>query len=146
MIFLDFCSALPSLLIDTLTYLNVYFHLNSTSHLASLKGTDLKSFLEKCFGIAYERVLDFAPSEELLKEYQNRLGKKRKDDVAWANCVGKFQHEVLSRPVVERFRKATDGLSVVCLLCYEETADRCHRRLLAEHFKNQVPDIELQHL
>lgn len=49
----------------------------NTSHLAGYtKEPDLKFFLEKCFGIAYEHILEFAPSEELLKEYRNRLGKK----------------------------------------------------------------------
>lgn len=110
------------------------------------KGPDLKFFLEECFGIAYEHVPDFGPSEELLKEYQNRLGKKKKDDVVWAYYVERFQDEVLSESIVDRFRQATNNLNTVCLLCSEETADRCHRRLLAEYFAEHIPELNVEHL
>ena len=119
----------------------------NTSQMAGYaKGPDLKFFLENCFGIAYERILEFAPSEELLNEYRNRLGKKKKDNAAWADYVERFRAEVLSRPLIERFQKVTDGFKAVCLLCYEKTANHCHRRLLAEHFKTHLPDLEIQHL
>ena len=110
------------------------------------KGPDLKFFLEECFGIAYEHITEFSPSEELLKEYQNRLGKKKKDDAAWAYYVERFQDEVLSESIVDRFRQATNNLNTVCLLCSEETADRCHRRLLAEYFIEHMPDLNVEHL
>jgi len=110
------------------------------------KEPDLKFFLEECFGIAYEHVPDFGPSEELLKEYQNRLGKKKKDDTAWAYYVERFQDEVLSESIVDRFRQATNNLNTVCLLCSEETADRCHRRLLAEYFAEHIPELNVEHL
>lgn len=110
------------------------------------KGSDLKYFLEECFGIAYEHVLDFAPSPELREEYQTRLGKKKKDDAAWAYYVERFQHEVLSQPIVDRFTLAAKGFEIVCLLCSEETADRCHRRLLAEYFEKHLKNLEVSHL
>ena len=119
----------------------------NTSQIAGYaKGADLKFFLETCFGIAYERVPEFAPSENLRREYRNRLGKKKKDDAAWVDYVENFQNEVLSQPTVERFQEATDGFNAVCLLCYEKIADRCHRRLLAEHFKRHLPELDIQHL
>ena len=102
------------------------------------KGPDLKFFLEECFGIAYEHIPEFGPSEELLKEYQARLGKKKKDDVAWAFYVERFRDEVLSQQISSRFEKATAGHDTVCLLCSEKTAERCHRRLLAEHFREHL--------
>ena len=110
------------------------------------KEPDLRFFLEECFGIAYEHVPDFGPSEELLKEYQNRLGKKKKDDAAWAYYVEKYRGEVLSQPIIERFRQATDEFSIVCLLCSEKTADRCHRRLLAEYFAEHLSELNVDHL
>ena len=72
--------------------------------------------------------------------------KKKKDDAAWVDYVENFQNEVLSQPTVERFQEATDGFNAVCLLCYEKIADRCHRRLLAEHFKRHLPELDIQHL
>ncbi|MCJ7778825.1 MAG: DUF488 domain-containing protein, partial [Sedimentisphaerales bacterium] len=116
----------------------------NTSQLAGYtKGPDLQFFLEECFRIEYEHIPEFGPSEQLLKEYQTRLRKKKKDDAAWAYYVERFKDEVLSRPIVGRFQQATEGFVSVCLLCSEEIADCCHRRLLAEHFKEHLPDIEI---
>lgn len=110
------------------------------------KGPDLKFFLEECFGIAYEHITEFSPSEELLKEYQNRLGKKKKDDAAWAYYVEKYRNEVLSQPIIERFKQATKEFGTVCLLCSEKTAERCHRRLLAEYFAEHLSELNVDHL
>jgi uncharacterized protein (DUF488 family) len=119
---------------------------NTAQVLGFNKKLDLKYFLEECFGIAYEHVLDFAPSPELLKEYQTRLGKKKKDDAAWADYVERFQNEVLSQPIIERFKRATQGFDTICLLCSEETPDRCHRRLLADYFGSHIKNLEVSHL
>ena len=110
------------------------------------KGPDLRYFLQECFNIAYEHLPEFGPSEGLLKEYQTRLGKKKKDDVAWAYYVEKFSDEVLSQAIFERFQKATVGFESVCLLCSEQNSERCHRRLLAEYLKKHLPNIEVDHL
>lgn len=110
------------------------------------KGPDLKYFLEECFDIAYEHVPDFGPSEELLKEYRTRLGKKKEDDTAWAFYVEQFNNTVLSQPLSEQFDAVAKGFENICFLCSEETAERCHRRLLAEYFKKQRPDVEIYHI
>lgn len=110
------------------------------------KGEDLKFFLEKCFGISYEHIPEFAPSERLLEKYQNLLGKKKRNDSAWAYYVDEFGKEVLHEQTVHRFQEAADDLHAVCLLCSEETAERCHRRLLAEYLKEQLSDIEVEYL
>ncbi len=110
------------------------------------KGPDLQYFLQECFNIAYEHIPEFGPSEELLKEYQTRLGEKKKDDAAWACYVEKFGNEVLSQVTIERFQKATVGCESVCLLCSEQNSERCHRRLLAEYLMKHLPNIEVEHL
>jgi uncharacterized protein (DUF488 family) len=120
---------------------------NNVSQLAGYtKGPDLKFFLEDCFGIAYEHITEFAPAKELLKEYRERLGSKKKDDAAWADYVRRFRVEVLSQPIAHRFEEVTKGFGAVCLLCSEETAERCHRRLLSEHFREHLEDIDIRHL
>lgn len=101
------------------------------------KGPDLKYFLEECFSIAYEHVPDFGPPAELLKEYRDRLGKKKKDDPAWAFYVEQFNKTVLSMPLMNQFDDIIDDYKKICFLCSEETAERCHRRLLAEYFKRK---------
>jgi len=110
------------------------------------KGPDLRYFLQECFSIEYEHIPEFGPSEELLKEYQTRLGKKKKDDAAWSYYVDRFNDEVLSEAIIERFQKATAGCESVCLLCSEQNSERCHRRLLAEYLKKHLPNIEVDHL
>jgi uncharacterized protein (DUF488 family) len=119
---------------------------NSSQLSGYTKAEDLKFFLEKCFGISYEHIPEFAPSESLLIHYQNLLGNKKRDDGAWAYYVKEFQGEVLHEQVIDRFKESADDLSIVCLLCSEETADRCHRRLLAEYLKEHLSDIEVEHL
>lgn len=48
----------------------------------------------------------------------------------------RFSKETLCPALVDRFKEATRGLDAVWLLCAGPTADHCHRRLLAEYFKN----------
>jgi uncharacterized protein (DUF488 family) len=119
---------------------------NNASQLAGFtKGSDLRYFLQECFCIAYEHIPEFAPSKELLKEYQMRLGKKKKDDAAWTYYVEKFSNEVLSPTILDRFQSATVGFESVCLLCSEESAEHCHRRLLAEYLEKHLLNIEVEH-
>ena len=65
---------------------------------------------------------------------------------AWHDYVRRFQNEVLSKPIVERFKKSIENFDTVCLLCSEREPEHCHRRLLAEHFKKHMPSIETVHL
>ena len=81
-----------------------------------------------------------------LKEYRDRLGKRKKDDAAWTSYVAQFNNTVLSAPILAQFTDAVKNYDKVCLLCSETTAERCHRRLLAEYFKERKPDIEIYHL
>ena len=37
-------------------------------------------------------------------------------------------------------------LANACLLCSEDTADHCHRRLVAEYLQEQWGNIEIIHL
>jgi len=110
------------------------------------KGPDLRFFLEECFGIVYEHVPEFGPSEELLKEYRARVGKKKPDDAAWEFYVRRYRDESLSAETADRFAEVAGDRNVVCLLCSEETAEHCHRRLLAEYLRDQRGDVEIRHL
>ena len=110
------------------------------------KGRDLAFFLEECFGIEYEHIPLFAPSEELLDGFHRRLGKRKCDDATWAWYVEQFTREISSKPIVERFLEAAMGFEVVCLLCTEEAAEHCHRRLIAEHVAERVEGVAVEHL
>ena len=119
---------------------------NSSQLAGFTKGRDLQFFLEECFGIAYEHVPDLAPSEGLLKDYRERLGKKKQDDEAWRMYVARFQEEMSERPVLDIFLRAAGGFDSVCLLCSEKTPERCHRRLVSERVSEGSHDIEVRHL
>jgi len=110
------------------------------------KGSDLALFLEECFGVRYEHIPLFAPSEEVLDEYHRRCGKRKCDDATWAWYVEQFTREIRDKPIVERFLEATKGFEIVCLLCTEETAEHCHRRLIAEHVAERVEGTVIEHL
>ena len=110
------------------------------------KGSNLGYFLEECFGIRYEHVPLFAPSEELLDAFHSRLGKRKCDDATWAWYVEQFTAEISGKQIVERFVEATKDFEVVCLLCTEETAEHCHRRLVAEHVAARVEGVDIEHL
>jgi len=110
------------------------------------KGRDLAFFLEECFGIGYEHIPPFAPSEGLLDEFHARLGQKKCDDATWAWYVKQFSREISGKPIQERFLEATKGFEVVCLLCTEETAAHCHRRLIAEHVAERIEGAVVEHL
>ena len=110
------------------------------------KGSDLAYFLEECFGIRYEHIPLFAPSEDLLDGFHARLGKRKCDDATWAWYVEQFTHEISDKPIVEGFLAATKGFEVVCLLCTEETAEHCHRRLVAEHVAVRIEGVTVEHL
>lgn len=110
------------------------------------KKQNLQFFLEECFAIVYEHIPEFAPSEEILKSYKKELGSKKYNLNAWDDYVRQFNSVVLSKLIVGKFKNAVENFSSVCLLCSEEKADYCHRRLLAEYFEQQLPNIKIIHL
>ena len=112
--------------------------LNHASQLAGFaKGRDLAFFAKKVGDIAYSHALDFAPTKEL-------LGKYRKKEMSWEE----YQIAYLNLLDMRKISKKTDieKLHQNCLLCSEHTAEKCHRRLLAEYLKEVNNDIEIVHL
>jgi uncharacterized protein (DUF488 family) len=113
--------------------------LRNTSQLAGYtKRDDLAFLLREGFGMAYEHHPDLAPTPDILDTYR--------EDEDWAAYEGRFrpllvarQAEALGRDVLSRYRAP-------CLLCSEPTADRCHRRLVAEHWAAHIPDLTIVHL
>lgn len=113
--------------------------LNNTSQLAGFaKGRDLAYFLEAIGGIEYVHLPRLAPNKEILDAY-------KKGEIDWATYEARFLELLRARKVAveldqELFNKA-------CLLCSEPTAERCHRRLVAEHLNSCWGDgLDLIHL
>jgi uncharacterized protein (DUF488 family) len=113
--------------------------LNNSSQLAGFtKGPDLKYFLNEFFNIDYIHDPELAPTKQLLDDYK---GKK----VTWQQYEIEFRQLLDKRNAKkmldQKYNSEFDG---ACLLCSEETADKCHRRLVAEYINNNYPELKIQ--
>ena len=102
------------------------------------KSKDIKYVLEEVLKIKYKVIPEFSPTKELLKTYQ-----KDKD---WEKYEEGFL-ELIKERELERFKDIVlDEKERICLLCSEEKADKCHRRLLAEFFSSLGNKVNIIHL
>ena len=115
------------LLKDNKIDLLIDVRLNNKSQLAGFaKGGDdyLGYFLNDLFGIKYIHDPVFAPTDEILDDYHM--------DHDWDKYVERFNKVIKERKFKDHFDKEYSQYKNVCLLCAEETAEKCHRRLVAE--------------
>ena len=106
--------------------------LNNTSQLASFaKFPDIKFFLAKIGSIDYIHDVFLAPTEDLLKSYKAKI-------VSWQDYEVVFEKTMLERNIEKHIEEkyAKYSNKNICLLCSEPTAEKFHRRLVAEYFKN----------
>ncbi|MBU3696543.1 DUF488 family protein [Dechloromonas sp.] len=112
--------------------------LNNTSQLAGFaKRDDLSFFLKRIAGIDYRHEPLLAPSEKILSDFKQ--GK-----IDWSGYERQFKELMHARQIAARFEPSLfDG---ACLLCSEETANFCHRRLVAEYLLNHWGGVTIVHL
>jgi uncharacterized protein (DUF488 family) len=113
--------------------------LNNVSQLAGFtKRDDLRYFARAICGIDYIHSRELAPTAEILDPYR----KAKHGD--WQLYERQFLNLMRERHVESTTsREMLDG---GCLLCSEETACHCHRRLVAEYLKEYWPDVEIEHI
>lgn len=112
--------------------------LNRESQLSGFaKGRDLKYVL-KLLNIKYEVIEDFAPTEELLKEYQI--------DKDWNKYETKFKKIINDRKLKKFKDEILTKNERICFLCSESEPDKCHRRLISEFFKSLGDNVTIKHL
>ncbi len=112
--------------------------LNNVSQLAGFtKRDDLAYFLRQVCGMDYEHMPDLAPTRELLKAY-------RDGEISWDDYEAQFLALMAERRIEELPIQAL--MDNACLLCSEETADQCHRRLVAEYLQDHWGNVEIIHL
>ena len=110
--------------------------LRNTSHLAGYtKRDDLAFLLREGFDIKYEHHPELAPTAELLDDYTD-----------WPSYEVRFQALLAERATVPVGQDIVNRFRAPCLLCYEASADECHRRLLAEHWAAHIPGLTIVHL
>ena len=99
---------------------------------------DLRYVLERYEGIAYEHCPELAPTGEMLDGYRA--------DGNWDRYRRRFQALLRGRDWIGALDTSLTGCAGVALLCSEASPDRCHRRLVAEAYARQRPDVEVRHL
>ena len=118
----------------------VDIRLNNKSQLAGFtKNGDLQFFLKEICGTEYIHCEEFAPSKELLSNYQAKK-------VSWDEYTITFHDIMEKRGAYKKFVGRFQQYDRICLLCSEATPEHCHRRLLAELIANTNPAIEIRHL
>ena len=116
----------------------VDIRLNNMSQLAGFtKKDDLDYFLKEICGMEYVHVPQLAPTQEILDEYKKTSGD-------WKTYETRFLSLMNQRGIEDSISKETiaDG----CLLCSEDKPQFCHRRLVAEYFKQHWGDVDIVHL
>lgn len=112
--------------------------LNNVSQLAGFaKKDDLTYFLRKICDCDYKHMPILAPTKEILDAYKN-------NKIDWSEYVRRFTKLINERTIENQI--SSEELNNSCLLCSESTPEKCHRRLVAEYFKDKFEDIEIRHL
>ena len=102
------------------------------------KQGDLAWFLERLNGAGYVHLPQLAPSAEIRDAYRQ--------DHDWERYVPRFEGLMDARRIPDTLDPRLFTERVSCLLCSEPTAERCHRRLVAERLARAWPPVEVVHL
>ncbi len=102
------------------------------------KKDDLTYFLRELAGCEYHHFDFLAPSDGILKAYRQ--------DKNWQRYEQHFETLMDERDVLNRLDPAFFTEKSCCLLCSEDTPDKCHRRLVAERLARSWLDVEIVHL
>ena len=115
--------------------------LNNKSQLAGFtKGDDLQYFLSEICHCQYKHCLEYAPTKEILNDYQKKL-------ITWDEYVKRYTDLMNQRAKHLDFFNHFSSYTNICLLCSEPTSEHCHRRLIAEMIANNTPhQIEIKHI
>ena len=113
--------------------------LNNVSQLAGFaKRDDLAYFLREICGSEYLHEPLLAPTQELLDAYKKQKG-------SWAEYEREFLTLMADRKIEESIPRNRFAVPTV-LLCSEDTAEHCHRRLVAEYLREKWGDCRIVHL
>ena len=103
------------------------------------KKDDLPYFLlHLADGCQYVHLPMLAPTKEILDGYRG--------DHNWPRYVAVFEALMDQRGIPAGLDKGEFDRLATCLLCSESTAEKCHRRLVAERLAAYWPDLDVIHL
>lgn len=113
--------------------------LNNSSQLAGFsKRDDLAYFLRVICQADYLHEPLLAPTQEMLDEYKKHKG-------SWEDYEQRFLALMRDRKIEQRIAPSLFAKPTV-LLCSEETAEHCHRRLVAEYLNAHWGELTITHL
>ena len=103
------------------------------------KQEDLPYFLERLAeGCQYRHMPELAPTKEILDGYRA--------DHDWPGYTTRFEALLDEREVPDSLDRGLFETHDCCLLCSEDTPEKCHRRLVAERLAATWPNVEVIHL
>ena len=109
--------------------------LNSGGQLSGFaKAEDLIFFLRELCSMDYAHMPELAPTREMLDAY-------RKGHRHWPTYEREFLALMEERRIADTVDR--ESLSDAVLLCSENTPDRCHRRLVAEHLQQSWEEVNV---
>lgn len=111
--------------------------LNNKSQLAGFTNVKHLPYFLKIHGIEYLYRPDFAPSKKLLDGYKKKA-------ISWDEYEVEYNKILTERNVIEKIDWNIFYDAV--LLCSEPTAEKCHRKLLAEYLARNNSEIKIKHL
>lgn len=108
---------------------------------------DLAFFLKNLCGVGYQHNPELAPRIEILKGYKD-------NKISWAEYEAEYIKLLDKRGIAktpsplafDAWGEGLEKLDGVCFLCAEPTAEKCHRRLLAEYLQDKLGSVEISHL
>jgi uncharacterized protein (DUF488 family) len=109
---------------------------NSSQMAGFTKRDDLDFFVRTILGADYLHLPLLAPSVDILEAYM--------EDRDWPRYERDFQTLLRERQLGAVLSPA--DFQGACLMCSEPTADKCHRRLVAEHLRDVWGDVDIRHL
>jgi len=102
------------------------------------KDRDLAYFLRRLLDCEYIHLPALAPTEEILTTYRK--------DRNWDQYVKRFEHLMDERHIPDALNLQLFQEKTTCLLCSEDTPDKCHRRLVAERLQKCWENVQIIHL
>ena len=111
--------------------------LNNKSQLSSFTNLKHLPYFLNLHGIKYYYKPEYAPTKELLDHYKNK-------NIDWKDYERLYNEILRERNIIKNIK--WDFFDEAVLLCSEPTAEKCHRRLLAEFLAKENSSIKVRHL
>ena len=99
---------------------------------------DLPYLLKEIADCDYDYRIELAPTPKLLDDIHK--------DGDWDKYVAGYTQLMEEREIPFTLDKEFFEKQACCLLCFEATAEQCHRRLVAELWAAQIPELTVVHL